>query len=321
MMRRCSSLLLAFGMVACCERVGTSHAWGQAAWKPLRAIRWQALEAPDQSGVDQVDSEPETSGQPPADAWHLRGNRQGSATLHVATLDGTGLGPPGYVLRGRVKCRGVDGAGYFELWSRFPDGSAFFTRGLAPSGPLGQLLGDQDWRAVELPFWIEVPRGRSPSDFVPRDLVLNLVLPNGGDVWLSDFELARADAPAATSTSSAVPTVARAEGAWWNTTVANWLVALGGAVFGSLVLVVGFWGAAGRGRRLVERLLAAGIVVGLGCALAGAVAWLAGQGGAVVLPLLLWGLVTAGCSAGMWPVMRGQYAARELRRMQALDVI
>jgi hypothetical protein len=90
----------------------------------------------------------------------------------------------GYVLRGQVRCEGVEGQAFLEMWSHFPGGGAYFSRTLALSGPMQALHGNQAWRAFELPF---MNKEGAPG---PTRLVLNVALPGKGTVWLSGVRLA-----------------------------------------------------------------------------------------------------------------------------------
>lgn len=90
-----------------------------------------------------------------------------------------------YILRGQVKCEGVEGQGFLEMWNHFPGGGAFFSRTLAPSEPMGALSGSQGWRAFELPF---MNQEGAPA---PTRLVFNVVLPGKGIVWVSGVRLAQ----------------------------------------------------------------------------------------------------------------------------------
>ncbi len=63
-----------------------------------------------------------------------------------------------YAIVGEVMYQNVAAGSYLEMWSHFvsstpgaPD-QAFFTRTLAPNGPLGNLEGTHDWRDFWLPF-------------------------------------------------------------------------------------------------------------------------------------------------------------------------
>src|SRR5262245_4212223 len=89
-----------------------------------------------------------------------------------------------YMLRGKVKYAGVDQDAYLEMWSHFPDNMAYFTRTLADQGPLAKIQGDSDWRDIALPF-------TSKEDYLPEKLVVNVVLPGQGTIYLTPLTLTK----------------------------------------------------------------------------------------------------------------------------------
>ncbi len=79
----------------------------------------------------------------------------------------------------------VGDAGFLEIWNHLDDGGSYFSRTLAEdSGPLQRLEGPSGWRSFALPF-STTPGGPSPTR-----LELNVVLPAGGVVRLTDLRLA-----------------------------------------------------------------------------------------------------------------------------------
>lgn len=112
----------------------------------------------------------------------VTGNANTVTTQRVATIEHPGLSSHRYAIRGEVKHRQVEPAGYLEMWSQFPDGKRFFSRTVSSGGPTAQLRGDSDWRAFELPF-------ASWPDYLPSRLELNVVLPRRGTVELRNVRL------------------------------------------------------------------------------------------------------------------------------------
>jgi len=53
----------------------------------------------------------------------------------LAEIANPGITKDRYVVRGRVRYRGVIGEGYLEMWNLFGDGGRYFTRTLAMPGP------------------------------------------------------------------------------------------------------------------------------------------------------------------------------------------
>jgi hypothetical protein len=105
-----------------------------------------------------------------------------------------------YAITGRVKYESVQGTGYLEMWNYFPalhpgmPEGRYFSRTLGDSGEMGKISGTSDWRDFTLPF---DPAGASGP---PTRLVINLILPGRGTVYLSSVRLVKYPAaPAETS--------------------------------------------------------------------------------------------------------------------------
>ena len=111
----------------------------------------------------------------------------GPRVLPLFTLSEPGIVTDDYAVVGRVRYGGngaaidMDGTGYLELWSEFPDGGRYFTRTLADDGPLGRLIGHSASHSFRLPF--------HAADRRPTRLTLDLVLPGRAAVTLSDVHL------------------------------------------------------------------------------------------------------------------------------------
>lgn len=222
------------------------------------------------------------------------------ASFHLVTIDHPAVVAPGYVVTGEVRFEGVEGQGYLEMWSVFPDGGRFFSRTLELGGPLAALHGDSKWRRFQLPFHL------NGTTQLPSRLEINLVLPGQGTVWLGPMQLER------------LPLVASAGSAWWNGPSGN----LAGALGSLLGLVGGLAGVlAGRGkaRRLVLSLIVGMVAVGVGLALLGGLATLTAQPRDVWYPLVLVGGLSAVVGLSVLPAVRRRYAMEELRRIQARD--
>jgi hypothetical protein len=97
-------------------------------------------------------------------ALRVDSSRSGIA-VRLATIDRPPVEPEGYVVTGQVRYQGVQGRGYLEMWSVFADGSRYFSRTLAATGPLALAfghLGVAFFRSSLLPR-------RSPTPLQPRD--------------------------------------------------------------------------------------------------------------------------------------------------------
>jgi hypothetical protein len=218
------------------------------------------------------------------------------ATIDVSALD---LGTVGYSVRGQVRYTDVTGPGYLQMWSYFADGGQFFSRTLGSEGPMAAIAGSSDWRAFELPFYLEGHVG-------PTRLEIGLVLPGPGTVEVGPLELVRLDD-------------ASSSNAW----LSDRGIGVAGAAIGSAIgiLSVAVAVAAGRrtGRRYVLPLMTAAAVVGVALIALSVVGLVTGQPPNVILLLLVSGLVLAAVFGGSIPRTRRMYADAELRKMRAMD--
>lgn len=89
-----------------------------------------------------------------------------------------------YMLKGKVKYVGVAKDAYVEMWSHFADDKAYFTRTLSEQGPTAKIQGDSDWREIALPFL-------SKEDYLPTKLVVNVVVPGEGTIYLTTLTLTK----------------------------------------------------------------------------------------------------------------------------------
>ncbi len=236
-------------------------------------------------------------------ALQLRATGSGATSFHLVTIDHPQVTNSRYVVVGEVHYLGVEGQGYLEMWSVFPNGERFFSRTLATEGALAALHGESSWRSFQIPFF---QRGTTQT---ASRLEINLVLPGRGTVWLGPIRLER----------SSPPTVA-AVGGWWSERFGSLAGAVLGSLFGVLGALIGVLGGRGRARRLVLLLLVAMVGVGGSLALLGVVAAGSSQPRYVWYPLLLVGGLSAVVGLVVLPAVRRRYAADELRRIAAMDV-
>lgn len=233
-------------------------------------------------------------------ALQLRGAYAGSS-FRLVSLDHPSVSAPGYVVTGDVRYDGVEGQGYLEMWSVFPNGDRFFSRTLAPSGPHGLLHGDSKWRRFELPF---VLNGATRLT-LPTRLEINIVLPGPGTVWLGPLRLEGLAS-------------SEAAGGAWNGRVGTLAGALGG-LLGLVGGLIGVLAGRGRARRLVLSLIFGTVAIGVGLAVFGGVAALTSQPREGWYPLVLVGVLSAVVGLSVLPAVRRRYALDELRRIQARD--
>jgi hypothetical protein len=216
---------------------------------------------------------------------------QGPGTHAVLVLDSPAVRGDAYAITGRVAYEGVEGDAYLEMWSQLPDGSRYFSRTLAGSGPLAKLHGSSPERAFALPFQLT---GGAPH---PTRLEVNLVLPAAGRVTLRGLRLE-------SGAGAAAP------GAWWSDREAGWIGGAAGSAFGILGALVGTLSSLGRGRRFALAALAAMASAGLVALAAGALALASGQPYAVWYPLVLLGV--------LGPVLGFSLRGTVRRRFEAL---
>lgn len=235
-----------------------------------------------------------------AAALALRADNPAGTRFQLVTIDHPPTRGEPYVVRGMLRYDGVEGQGYLEMWSVFPDGGRYFTRTLAPHGPLAVLLGDSKWRPFELPFM--------PGTATPSRLEINLVLPGRGSVVIGPLRLDEYSGSGATL-----------DGAWWSQRAGLLFGVSLGSFLGILGGTIGVLAGRGKGRRAVLRSLTAMIVVGGALVLLGAAAIMAGQPRYVWYPALSLGGLAAMLGIVLLRPLRMRYAADELRRMQAMD--
>ena len=235
-------------------------------------------------------------------ALELRATASGPTSLHLVTIDHPPIAGPRYVVSGEVRYQSVEGQGYLEMWTVFPDGERFFSRTLAAQGPLAALHGESTWRRFELPFDL------SGASQAPSRLEINLVLPGRGTVWLGPIRLQQSAAPAGT-----------VQGVWWSERSGTLFGAMLGSFVGVVGAIVGVLGGRGRARRLVLALLIGMIAVGGCLVLVGVAAASTSQPRHVWYPLLVIGGASAVIGLVILPAMRRRFAADELRRIEALD--
>jgi len=235
-------------------------------------------------------------------ALELRTTATGPTSFHLVTIDHPQIAGPRYVVSGEVRYQDVEGQGYLEMWTVFPDGQRFFSRTLAAQGPRAALHGESSWRRFELPFDI------SGASQAPSRLEINLMLPGRGAVWLGPMHLQRATAQAEA-----------AQGGWWSARSGTLLGAMMGSLVGVVGAIIGVLGGRGRARGLVLGLLVGMTTVGACLALVGVAAALSSQPRHVWYPLLVIGGATGLIGLVILPAMRRRFAADELRRIEAMD--
>ena len=230
------------------------------------------------------------------DALEVRASSAGAA-LPITVIEKPAVGGEGYAVRGNVQYDGVQGQGFLEMWSVFPDGSRYFSRTLAEQGPQGTLSGSSDWRPFELPFHLD---GGPP----PERLEIGIVLPGSGTVEIGPLELVSLDA---------------SQGAWWSDRAGGLVGGIVGSAIGVLGGILGWLVARRRARAFTLGAMKAAVAAGALLLGVGAVALATSQPYGVTYPILLAGVILVGVFGGLLPGARRAYADHELRRIRALD--
>ncbi len=218
-------------------------------------------------------------------------------------IEQPGIGGPVYALRGEVRGENVEGQAYLEMWNFFPRGGAYFSRTLAPAGPMASLRGTFAFRAFVLPFTAE-------SGMQPEKLAVNVAFPGRGTVTLGPLrlvELGPGDDPLLPS------------GAWLTSRQIGLVGGIGGGFLGLMGALVGILASRGEARSLVLAVLRGMLAVGIASLAALAVGWWSGQPSAVLFLFFLVGVICSAVPAGLLGTVRRKYEELELRRMKALD--
>jgi hypothetical protein len=200
---------------------------------------------PATSGVEFSNMKPDASG-----VLEIRAGD--NAVVPVLRDTAPGLKQSLYLVRGEVKHENVGGTGYLEMWNFFApakgekEEQGFFTRTIGESGPMQKLQGNSAWREFILPFQ---PGGASGP---PVRLELNVVLPDGGTVWLRNVRLTQ---PAGAA-------------AWWkNNSAAGIAGGALGSIVGILGAIVGSCAQRGKGRAIAQAALSTILIIGIGCSI------------------------------------------------------
>ncbi len=259
---------------------------GAAAEKPLREISWAALR--DQHSLAEglkVQSDGSVS---------VLSKPGEGLSVTLVELANPGITGDRYVVRGRVRYRGVIGNGYLEMWNLFGDGGRYFTRTLGDAGPLQKITGSSEWRDFGLYF--DATGAAAP----PERLIIGLVLPGAGEVSISNMTLAELEST----------TPLENAGRWGG--IAGGILGVVGAVLGSLA-------GAGRARTFVLGALKVLMVFGVSGLALGILALIRNHPYPIYYPLLLVSTIALAVPAFSLPGVRKRYEEMELRRMRALD--
>jgi len=230
----------------------------------------------------------------------VQGDAKPTTTM-VLTLNDPKVPSHEYRFVGRIKYENVVGDGYVEMWNHMPKLGAFFSKTLDPEGSMGKITGSSAWRDLEVPFY-------SKPGILPAKLVINVVLPGQGKVWIAPLTIQKAEPlpmGADESEETAFP---------WP--VAGGLLSGLVGVLGTLLALFGDKPALRRPAMHVTTLL---IPCSCAALLVGVLPWARENNVNVWYPLaVVGGLWLAVFATTAW-LLRRKLAQDELRRMQALD--
>lgn len=238
--------------------------------------------------------------------YHLKvdnPNAQGK-TATVLTVENPGITMSSYALAGQVRYEGVEGKGHLEMWSHFPGKGKFFTKTIAPRGPMKCLQGSCDWRQFVLPFSTGKEKAR------PSKLVVKVVLPSRGTVYLGPLSIVQYGP---NENPLAVP------GQWWVERSTGWIGAIFGIVLGCMGSLLGWLASRGKARQFVLIATKAIILFGVLALALGVVALIQSQPWHVSYVLLLIGLLCSTVLGWRLRAYRRRYEELELRKMSAAD--
>ena len=242
-----------------------------------------------------------------ADSLEIRNAADQDGPHTLFAIDKPNITRTAYGIVGQVRCDGIEGTAYLEMWSHFPGGGAYFSRTLGEAGPMAALTGTSAWRPFLLPFF------NSEGNPSPERLVFNVFLPAHGAVHLSALRLVQF-APG----EDPLAGMADVRG-WWTSSQAGAVGGTFGAIIGCIGAMIGWLVSKGRARSAVIGVMAALIVLGVLQLAVGAASLMYSQPYHVWFLLMLGGTLDITIFGPLLFVARRRYQEIELRRMRALD--
>lgn len=214
-----------------------------------------------------------------------------------------------YAVRGLIRYSDVIGNGYLQMDNDFGDRGTFFTKSLAPGGPLGAITGSSDWRPFVLPFFASPGDQSAPALPSPENLTLSLHLPGSGTVEMKNVALHQYAAG-----ENPLPQAGLAG----NGRTLGLVGGISGAVLGLWGAVIGTLSGLGRGRTFVMASISLFGILGAASVIAGVGGLITGQRSELTLALILVGVLMLAV-LGMRRSIRRRYEEHELRRMRSVD--
>lgn len=237
----------------------------------------------------------------------------GERTHLLIELPEPGISSPVYALKGMVRYDGVQGDAFLQLDNHFGAKGTFFSKSLAPNGPLGKISGSSDWRPFVLPFYANSGDQADGEMLLPERLTLSLYLPGSGTVSLAEvglYQYANGEDPMQMFMQA---------GQWFSNRTAGWIGGIGGTLLGLWGALIGIVSSRGKARSFAVGSANALLFIGIASLIAGIVALGMAQPYAVYYPLLLLGVIIVAVMAMLRRTLSARYEHLELKRMQSMD--
>jgi hypothetical protein len=234
----------------------------------------------------------------------------GEQVRMLIELPNPGISSPVYALKGRIRYEDVEGEGFLQMDNNFGDLGTFFTKTVAPEGPLGAISGSSDWRAFVLPFYANSGDPAVDVSPVPEKLTLTLFLPGSGTVSIGDvalYQYAPGEDPLTMT------------GAWFDSRTAGLLGGIGGTLLGVWGALIGIAASRGKARGFVLGSASAMLGIGMLSLIGGVVALAMSQPYAVYYTLFLFGIILVAVIGSMRRSLAARYEQLELKRIQSMD--
>lgn len=225
----------------------------------------------------------------------------------LAVMEHPAVTQPRYAITGYVRYSGVSAPGYLELWNHFPGGGHYFSRTMAPTGEMGQISGNSDWRRFTLPFYTD----GSPQKMVPERLAFNLYLPQGGKVSLAGVELHQF--------STTQDPLAASSGGWWSIEAANRISSVFTPIIVVWWLAASFFAWRGTARTVVVGSIKTAAAAGAAILVIFVAALISKQPLHIIIPLGVCGAILAAPALVQLKKINSRYDEIDQRRMLARD--
>jgi hypothetical protein len=272
----------------------------------LREIKWSD---PNLRGKVAVGEVIEPNADCPFVQLKVQNTQDEKKTFSILTISDPCITSNRYALTGMVKYEHIQFPGYLEMWSYFPTGEMYFSRGQDDSGPMQWLIGSSNWRPFILPFHINNADGIRPIK-----LDFNIILPLRGTVYLGPLKLVqfeKGEFAGATSGSGL--------NSWWTERTNNAVGAITGTIVGFMGAAIGTLTGFGIARKVCLSLLGLMFVFGLASLALVLVILVCGTTAEIGGPLLT-GILCIILPFALFRTIKQRYEQKELQKMQAMDI-